>query len=77
MMAVRGIDNRRFSYGQSGVSNQLYYYGSGRIGVTEDGTARVPDHHQLWKRRGCGSPFFDAKREDESHASDHVSIIDR
>lgn len=35
-MAVREIKNRILSYGQSGVSNQFGYYGSGRIGVTED-----------------------------------------
>lgn len=58
MMAVRGIDNRRFSYGQSGVSNQLYYYGSGRIGVTEDRNCQSARSSSIMETQGLWQPLF-------------------
>ena len=80
------IKVRLYSYGKSGAGSYSCY-GSGRIGVLKTGTAKARDKTKRFintfyellanmVQRAPGRPFFDAESEEDSHASDHVSIID-
>ncbi len=80
------IKVRLYSYGKS-CAGSYSCYGSGRIGVTENRNCQSRDKTKRFintfyellanmVQRAPGRPFFDAESEEDSHASDHVSIID-